>query len=281
MSSRASQNRAAIDQSVALSDRPRRRGYRSSEWSTDHELELRAFFSGAHVSAAGLHSSLGPQLDRMRDGLGPSMGSACDIPPELRGADGRAGDVLAALARIPQHAFVLRVQYTTETVGRLEGFDALIGGDAWKKSGRPDLRFKLRRRDGAPRSAAADDADQGAETVAVAVAVIAIAGELAQGKSVGGITPECDDVRAELRRRCLVAGGDPTERGGEKPKKTAIEAARVSLGRIGTKTVKLLKRAQDAYAKARSGASAEEVREFEAALDAEADAKYSTSAGAR
>lgn len=269
MGNRAANERAAIEHSVAMADAPRRRGFRGGGWSTDHELELRSYFSGAHVSAAGLHSSLGAQLARMRDGLGPSTFEACDIPPELRGADERAEEVGAALARLRSvdgHRDVLQAQYEVEPAGRLEGFQALLDDEAVaKKAGRPDLRVKL----------------GDSEAVTPAVAVIAIAKELVAGKSVGGITPECTDVRAALRRICLTAAGAPHERAGEKPKKSAIEAARLSLSRIGTKATVLLKRAQRAYAKARAGASAEEVRRFLDELDAEADAKYSTSSGAR
>jgi hypothetical protein len=266
MGSRAAQNRREIEQSSARAPQPKRRYWRSNGWCTDHEEELRGFFAGSHVGAAGLHSSLGAQLDRMRDGLGLSQGSACDIPPQLRGAVERAEEVGAALTRIRQdgYADVLRAQYEPETTGRLEGFGALAGGEEWKKQGRPDLRAKLRRSD--------DDSDEGAEAATPAVAVLAIARELVEGRSVGGITPECRDPRAALRRICLAAGGDPAERGGEKPKKAAIEAARMQLGRIGTKTILMLKRAQTAYAKARRGASADEVRDFMAELHRETDA---------
>jgi hypothetical protein len=233
---------------------------RSNTWCSDHELELRSYFSGAQVSAAGLHSSLGAQLARMRDGLGPSIGSACDVPPELRGEDRRAAEVRASLSRIQQDGYesVLRAQYDPEPAGRLVGFEALTGGEAWTKAGKPDLRFTIAR--------GGDEAK--GEVVAPLVAVLAIAAEHTRGKPVGGIEPDCPDIRMALRSICLTAGGFSPTPGAEKPKKAAIKAAREALSQIGWRTTRMLRRAQRAYAKARSGAGAEEVRAFMAALDA-------------
>jgi len=254
MGNRAVQDRRAIDQSAARSSAPRERtAWRSNGWESKHEEELRLYFSGQHVTAAGLHSKLGAQLERMRDGLGEGMPTACDIPPELRGADKRAEWVGDALEQLQADGYyhVLQAQYEREPAGRLIGFEALIGGDDWQRAGKPDLRAKLAT----------------GEAVTPSVVVTAIAYELADGKTIGGIQPDCTDCREALRRICRRAAGDP-EPGGEPPKKGAKAAARANLAQCGTRATRLLFRAQRAYAKARRGAAADEVRRFMADLDA-------------
>ncbi|HMJ57246.1 MAG TPA: hypothetical protein VK540_34490 [Polyangiaceae bacterium] len=258
MANRAVQDRRAVEQSAAPPVAPRERtAWRSNGWESRHEEELRLYFSGQHVTAAGLHSSLGAQLSRMKDGLGPVEFSAQDIPPELRGADKRAEWVSDALEQLRRDGYydVLKAQYEREPAGRRIGLEALDErvSDDWKRSGRPDMKAKLAT----------------GEAVTPAVVVIAIAHELAGGRSIGGITPDCWDCREALRRICRRAAGEPSEPGGEAPKKGAKNAARANVAQCGARATRLLFRAQRAYAKARRGADADEVRRFMAELDAQ------------
>jgi hypothetical protein len=256
MSSRAARERTAIEQSGVRREEPKQRAWRSNGWETKYEEELRLFFSGQHVTAAGLHSSLGAQLARMRDGLGPSTFEACDVPPELRGAEKRAEWVGAALDQLRQDGYygILQAQYEPEPAGRRVGFEALDErvADDWKRSGKSDMKARLAT----------------GEVVTPAVVVIAIAYELAEGRAIGGIQPDCIDCREALRRLCRRAAGLPAEAGGEPPKKGAMGAARTNLAQCGSRATRLLFRAQRAYAKARRGADADEVRRFMADLDA-------------
>jgi hypothetical protein len=257
MSNRAVGNRTAIEQSASTQrEASQRRTGRSSGWCSDYERELQNFLSGAHVSAAGLHSSLGQQLARMRDGLGPSEWSAQDIPPELRGADKRAEEVGAALMRTGEYEAVLRAQYQDEPAGRLTGFECLLGTEHWSSQG-ADLTVRTK----------------SGERVMPVVVMMAMANDLARkGKAPRGFRAPRDGeppsvwARATLRVVCQTAMrvAPPGE---ARPSKDAVSAARDSLSTVGTRAKRLLDLAQVAYARARAGAAADEVRRFIAELD--------------
>lgn len=56
-------------------------GSRGAGLRTDFEAELGKYFSGFYTGAAGLHSTLGQSLDRVRDEVGFGTGGTPDIGP--------------------------------------------------------------------------------------------------------------------------------------------------------------------------------------------------------
>ncbi len=237
----------------------------SSIWSTDHETELRNYFSGEHIGRAGLQSKFGQQLARARDGLGEMQPDPQDVPPELFGADRRAEEVSAALVRIADLSVVLRGQYEEEPDGALEGFECFIeeGAERVCKADWAKDKFRLR-----------GDGER-ARPMVVAIATLL---EPPWSRTAEPVTRIIDSlpfarsegppirVRRALRVLCRVASGFGVA-GEKKPERGARDSARDALSCLASKALRLLDRAQRAYAKARAGAAADDIREFLRELD--------------
>ncbi len=221
-------------------------GKQNPKWMSDYEFELRDYLSGAHHLAAssGLRSNFGAQLERMRDGLGPTSGGGgprdhldrLSNPKAETRAD-RAGQALRRMTT--ETALTMRAMYGRGVCSEgLEPFGYVL-----------PVVLSLKLASDQRRMCPDSKPQKGVHAPG--------------GDTLCGVCEwRTDDA---LRRVVRVYRGEPAKRGG-KTSQDGQKHARAMIERLTGAATRALDAAQEAYALARAGRLPEETEAFKAGL---------------